>query len=230
MRPTRKKTRQNPAVIARRVAALGGRRRDRGARTRGRAQARRAPRVEEEGQEEGRARGRRVEEAREDRHARGAEAHRRGRCRRRSADRAHRQAQRLGKEESEDGSDLRSDSHRRAPRHRGVSLLRPQARDRGLGDPHEGGRGAGGEWSASRPKTEDEDAPKETYYKTFDERRGAALKQYKEVQAKFPGTGAAILARLAEGSLLLDKRDIDNAIAAFTEVKGVAARRRPTSR
>jgi hypothetical protein len=69
------------------------------------------------------------------------------------------------------------------------------------------------------PKTEDEDAPKETYYKTFDDRRAAALKQYRDVEGKFAGTGAAILARLAEGSLLLDKRESDNALAAFNDVK-----------
>ena len=69
------------------------------------------------------------------------------------------------------------------------------------------------------PKTEDEDAPKETYYKTYDDRRAAALKQYREVESKFSGTGAAILARLAEGSLLLDKREADNALAAFNDVK-----------
>lgn len=69
---------------------------------------------------------------------------------------------------------------------------------------------------------EDEDAPKETYYKTYDDRRAAALKDYQEVESKFPGTGAAILARLAEGSLLLDKKDPDKALVAFNDVKGSA--------
>jgi predicted negative regulator of RcsB-dependent stress response len=72
------------------------------------------------------------------------------------------------------------------------------------------------------PKKDDDDAPKELYYKTYDDRRAAALKQYREVQSKFPNTGAAIMARLAEGSLLLDKRESDNAIAAFNDVKGSA--------
>jgi hypothetical protein len=67
---------------------------------------------------------------------------------------------------------------------------------------------------------DDEEEVRDTYYKTFDDRRAAAMKQYKEVQAKFPGTGAAILSRLAEGSLLLDKHDADAALTAFTEVKG----------
>jgi predicted negative regulator of RcsB-dependent stress response len=68
------------------------------------------------------------------------------------------------------------------------------------------------------PKDEDEETG-EKYFKTFDARRDAALKQYRDVQAKFPGTGAAILARLAEGSLLLDKREADAALTAFEEVK-----------
>lgn len=72
------------------------------------------------------------------------------------------------------------------------------------------------------PKKDEEEDSSEVYYKTFDERRNAALKQYREVQAKFSGTGAAILARLAEGSLLLDKREPDNALAAFNDVKGSA--------
>ncbi len=71
-------------------------------------------------------------------------------------------------------------------------------------------------------KGDDDDDSRQQYYKTFDDRRAAALKQYQEVQSKFPGTGAAILARLAEGSLLLDKRDDDGAITAFTDVKGSA--------
>lgn len=68
------------------------------------------------------------------------------------------------------------------------------------------------------PKKTDDD--QQRYYKTFEDRRAAALTQYQQVQAKFPGTGAAILARLAEGSLLLDKRDADGALAAFTDVSG----------
>ncbi len=56
-------------------------------------------------------------------------------------------------------------------------------------------------------------------FKTFDDRRESALKKYREIQTRFPKTGAAILARLAEGSLLLDKREPDAASAAFAEVK-----------
>ena len=75
------------------------------------------------------------------------------------------------------------------------------------------------------PKEEPENgAPVDTstMFKTYDERRESALKKYREVQSRFPKTGAAILARLAEGSLLLDKHEADPAAAAFTEVKGSA--------
>lgn len=57
-------------------------------------------------------------------------------------------------------------------------------------------------------------------FKTHAEKRDAALAKYKDVQAKYPGTGAAYLARLGEASVLLDKRDADGAIAAYTDAKG----------
>ena len=56
-------------------------------------------------------------------------------------------------------------------------------------------------------------------FKTQAERRDAALAKYRDVQSKFKGTGAAYLARLEEGSLLLDKADVDGAIAAFNDAK-----------
>ena len=59
-------------------------------------------------------------------------------------------------------------------------------------------------------------------FKTYEERRESALKKYREIESKFPKTGAAILSRLAEGSLLLDKHEADPAAAAFTDVKGSA--------
>jgi len=59
-------------------------------------------------------------------------------------------------------------------------------------------------------------------FKTADERREAALKQYRDVVTKYRGTGAAILARLSEASILLDTRDADGAIAAYREVKDSA--------
>ena len=74
---------------------------------------------------------------------------------------------------------------------------------------------------------EDEDSkngPKDNrpLFKTVDERRESALKKFRDVESRFPGTGAAILARLSEGSLLLDGRQPDPAIAAFNDVKSSA--------
>lgn len=71
------------------------------------------------------------------------------------------------------------------------------------------------------PKDGDEDEGMLTY-KTFDARRDAALQKYRDVESKFPKTGAAILARLAEGSILLDKNDPEGAANAFTDVRGTA--------
>ncbi len=70
------------------------------------------------------------------------------------------------------------------------------------------------------PPKDDEDSDGTPIFKTFEARRDAALEKYRDVEKKFPKTGAAILARLAEGSLLLDKRDPAGAIGAFNDVKG----------
>jgi hypothetical protein len=56
-------------------------------------------------------------------------------------------------------------------------------------------------------------------FKTEGERRDAALAKYRAVESKYSGTGAAMLARLAEGSLLLDASDAKGAIAAYEDVK-----------
>lgn len=69
---------------------------------------------------------------------------------------------------------------------------------------------------------DDDDAkPRELYptFKSAAERRDAALAKYRAVESKYPGTGAAILAQLAEGSLLLDAADTKGAIAAYEAVK-----------
>ena len=68
-------------------------------------------------------------------------------------------------------------------------------------------------------KEDDDNGPKDPrpVFKTEADRRDAALAKYREVETKYKGTGAAYLARLEEGSLLLDKPDLDGAIAAFTE-------------
>ena len=56
-------------------------------------------------------------------------------------------------------------------------------------------------------------------FKTAEDRRESALKKYRDVQARYAGTGAAYLARLGEASVLLDKREADGAIAAYNDVK-----------
>ena len=67
---------------------------------------------------------------------------------------------------------------------------------------------------------EDDSKTKPLYptFKTSDARRDAALAQYKDVETKFAGTGAAILARLSEGSLLLDKGEPKGALSAYDDV------------
>jgi hypothetical protein len=69
---------------------------------------------------------------------------------------------------------------------------------------------------------DDDDTKPAHLYPTFKsaaERRDAALAKYRAVQSKYPGTGAAILAQLAEGSLLLDAGDTKSATAAYEQVK-----------
>ena len=77
------------------------------------------------------------------------------------------------------------------------------------------------------PDKEDEATPsgaKDTrpLFKTADDRRESALKKFRDIEARFPGTGAAILSRLSEGSLLLDAKKSDEAILAFNDVKASA--------
>ena len=88
-----------------------------------------------------------------------------------------------------------------------VELAKAVAAERGrIGDPD---------------KEDDEDKPRDPrpVFKTVDDRREAALKDYRDVESRFHGTGAASLARLSEGSLLLDKHDADGALVAFGDVK-----------
>lgn len=59
-------------------------------------------------------------------------------------------------------------------------------------------------------------------FKTAGDRREAALREYRDVESKFPGTGAGILARLAEGAILLDTEDVGGAVRAFEDVKASA--------
>ncbi len=71
------------------------------------------------------------------------------------------------------------------------------------------------------PDKVDDEGPKDStpIFKTPDDRAAAALAKFRDVTTKFPGTGASYLARLSEGSLLLDKHDIAGAQAAFNDVK-----------
>jgi hypothetical protein len=78
-----------------------------------------------------------------------------------------------------------------------------------------------GHVSDKDPDDDEETLTKELYptFKTSAERRDAAIAQCKTVEAKYPGTGAAILARLSEASLLLDAGDAKGALAAYDDVK-----------
>jgi hypothetical protein len=72
------------------------------------------------------------------------------------------------------------------------------------------------------PDKEDEDGrthDPRLVFKTVEDRREAAVHAYRDVASKFKGTGAATLARLAEGSLLLDKHDVAGAKSAFQDVR-----------
>jgi hypothetical protein len=81
----------------------------------------------------------------------------------------------------------------------------------------EKGRISGG--SQSKPEEELPDDPTPVF-KSVDERRDTALASYRKVTSTYPGSGAAILARLGEAGVLLDKRNWDGALAAYRDVKG----------
>ncbi len=75
---------------------------------------------------------------------------------------------------------------------------------------------------SDKESDEDDDSKaKELYptYKSIGDRRAAALGKYRDVESRYPGSGAAILARLAEAGLLLDQADEKGAAAAYEEVK-----------
>jgi hypothetical protein len=75
--------------------------------------------------------------------------------------------------------------------------------------------------ASSAAKSSEEETPddKLPVFKSAEEKRDTALASYRKVTSSYPGTGAAILARLGEAGLLLDKRDWDGARSAYTEVK-----------
>jgi hypothetical protein len=69
---------------------------------------------------------------------------------------------------------------------------------------------------------DDDDSKSKQLYPTFKsvgDRRDAALAKYRAVESKYSGTGAAILARLAEAALLLDAGDAKGAMAAYDDVQ-----------
>lgn len=57
-------------------------------------------------------------------------------------------------------------------------------------------------------------------FKSTADRRSAALAKYRDVASSYPGTGAAILARLSEAGILLDQGDAKGALADYDDVKG----------
>ncbi len=87
-----------------------------------------------------------------------------------------------------------------------VQLAKAVAEERGrIGDP-------------DKEEAPDQPHDPSPVFKSTDARRDAALAAFRTVESKYHGTGAAILARLSEGSLLLDKEDPDGALAAFADV------------
>ncbi len=72
---------------------------------------------------------------------------------------------------------------------------------------------------SAAPKSEEPPGEDPTpVFKSSEERNSTALASYRKVTSSYPGTGAAILARMGEAGLLLDKRDWDGAIAAYRDV------------
>jgi hypothetical protein len=74
--------------------------------------------------------------------------------------------------------------------------------------------------AGSSAKGEEESADDPTpVFKSNEEKRETALASYRKVATTYPGTGAAILGRLGEAGILLDKREWDGALAAYNEVR-----------
>ncbi|HEU4412307.1 MAG TPA: tetratricopeptide repeat protein [Polyangiaceae bacterium] len=75
------------------------------------------------------------------------------------------------------------------------------------------------EKDAPAPKADEEVYP---VYRDPNERITNALASYRATAQKFDGSGAAILARLGEAGMLLDKRAYDEALKAYTDVRSSA--------
>jgi predicted negative regulator of RcsB-dependent stress response len=83
----------------------------------------------------------------------------------------------------------------------------------------ERGRVVAGTTSKNDEENADDPTP---VFKSAEEKRETALASYRKVTTTYPGTGAAILARMGEAGVLLDKREWDNALAAYRDVKSSA--------
>jgi predicted negative regulator of RcsB-dependent stress response len=101
------------------------------------------------------------------------------------------------------------------------SIKRAEAASADLmkGTSSEGGRIVSGTTSKGEGDNPDDPTP---VFKSVEEKREAALASYRKVTTSHPGTGAAILARMGEAGILLDKREWDAALAAYNEVKSSA--------
>src|SRR6185503_6609304 len=80
----------------------------------------------------------------------------------------------------------------------------------------ERGRVVAGTTSKNEEENPDDPTP---VFKSTEEKRETALASYRKVVTSYPGTGAAILARLGEAGVLLDKREWDGALTAYNDVK-----------
>jgi len=76
-----------------------------------------------------------------------------------------------------------------------------------------------GRVAAEDPRSEEQKEFDPTrYFKTPEERADAALKAYGQVVDQFGGSGAALLAKLGQAGVHLQKRDYDRAIEAYSAV------------
>ncbi|UQA56508.1 YfgM family protein [Polyangium aurulentum] len=76
-----------------------------------------------------------------------------------------------------------------------------------------------GRVAAEDPRSEEQKEFDPTrYFKTPEERADAALKAYGQVVEQFGGSGAALLAKLGQAGVFLQKREYDRAIEAYSAV------------
>jgi predicted negative regulator of RcsB-dependent stress response len=101
------------------------------------------------------------------------------------------------------------------------SIKRAEAASADLikGTESERGRVVAGSSAKGQEDSADDPTP---VFKSVEEKRESALVSYRKVTASHAGTGAAILARLGEAGVLLDKREWDPALTAYNEVKSSA--------